>query len=106
MRSRNDYIVTKDEIHGYANHWLGTALRLEYEGTKCTGSTLLQVLLIAAARGEDLLSRPGYTLWIELGILLLASVLIVGLVPAFRPAISPAVYFSILLALLSSSWLG
>lgn len=62
--------------------------------------------MFAAARGDDLLSRPGYTLWIELGILLLASVLIVGLVPAFRPAISPAVYFSILLALLSSSWLG
>jgi hypothetical protein len=50
MRSRRDYIVTKDEVHGYANEWLGSALRLEYEGTKCTASTLLQVLLIAAAR--------------------------------------------------------
>ena len=50
MRSRPDYIVTKDEVHGYANHWLSTALRLEYEGTKCTASTLFQVLLIAAAR--------------------------------------------------------
>jgi hypothetical protein len=50
MRSRQDYIVTKDEVYGYANHWLGSALRLEYEGTKCTASTLLQVLLIAAAR--------------------------------------------------------
>lgn len=49
MRSRQDYIVTKDEVHGYANQWL-LALRLEYEGTKCTASTLLQVLLIAAAR--------------------------------------------------------
>lgn len=50
MRSRPDYIVTKDEVHGYANDWLSAALRLEYEGTKCTASTLLQVLLIAAAR--------------------------------------------------------
>jgi len=50
MRSRHDYIVTKDEVHGYAEHWLGSALRLEYEGTKCTASSLLQVLLIAAAR--------------------------------------------------------
>ena len=50
MRSRRDYIVTKDEVYGYANEWLGSALRLEYEGTKCSTSTLLQVLLIAAAR--------------------------------------------------------
>jgi Transposase DDE domain len=50
MRSRSDYIVTKEEVYGYANHWLGSALRLEYEGTKCTASTLLQILLIAAAR--------------------------------------------------------
>ena len=34
MRSRKDYIITKDEVHGYANHWLSSALRLEYEGTK------------------------------------------------------------------------
>lgn len=50
MRSRRDYIVTKDEVHGYANDWLATALRLEYEGRRCTGSTLIQILLIAAAR--------------------------------------------------------
>ena len=50
MRSRRDYIVTKDEVYGYANQWLSCALRLEYEGIKCTASTLLQVLLIAAAR--------------------------------------------------------
>ena len=50
MRSRQQYIVTKDEVHGYANHWLSSVLRLEYEGTKCTASTLLQVLLIAASR--------------------------------------------------------
>jgi hypothetical protein len=50
MRSQKDYIVTKDLVHGYASQWLGSALRLEYEGTKCTASILLQVLLIAAAR--------------------------------------------------------
>ena len=50
MRSRTDYIVTKNEVHGYANHWLSSSLRLEYQGTKCTASTLLQILLIAAAR--------------------------------------------------------
>lgn len=50
MRSRRDYIVTKDELYGEANHWLQSALRLEYAGTKCTASTLFGVLLIAAAR--------------------------------------------------------
>jgi len=50
MRSRTDYIVTKDEVYGYANDWLMTALRLEYEGTKCTASTLIAILLIAASR--------------------------------------------------------
>jgi hypothetical protein len=50
MRSRRDYIVTKDEVYSYANDWLSAALRLEYEGTKCTASTLFQILLIAAAR--------------------------------------------------------
>ena len=50
MRSRSQYIITKDEVHGYANHWLSLSLKLEYEGTKCTAGTLLQILLIAAAR--------------------------------------------------------
>ncbi len=50
MRSPQQYIITKDEVHGYANHWLGSALKLKYEGTKCTASTLLQILLIAASR--------------------------------------------------------
>jgi IS4 transposase len=50
MRSHPQYIITKDEVHGYANHWLSSALKLEYEGRKCTASTVLQVLLIAAAR--------------------------------------------------------
>lgn len=53
MRSHKDYIVTKDEVYGYANYWLDSTLRLEYEGTKCTGSTLLAVLLIAAARATS-----------------------------------------------------
>jgi|GEM_PF-6865790 len=47
MRLRQQYIITKDEVHGYANDWLKKSLRLEYEGTKCTASTLLQVMLIA-----------------------------------------------------------
>ena len=50
MRSRTDYIVTKDEVYGYANHWLSSALRLEYEGRKCTACTLFRILLIAASR--------------------------------------------------------
>ena len=50
MRSRGDYIVTKEEVHGYANDWLATGLRLEYEGRKCKASTVIQILLIAAAR--------------------------------------------------------
>jgi Transposase DDE domain len=50
MRSLPDYIVTKDEVYGHANHWLGSALQLKYEGVKCNASTLLSVLLIAAAR--------------------------------------------------------
>ncbi len=50
MRSHQQYIITKDEVHGYANYWLKKSLRLEYEGTKCTASTLLQVMLIAASR--------------------------------------------------------
>jgi len=55
MRSQQDYIVTKDEVHGYANNWLAKSLKLEYEGTKCTASTLFEILLIAG--GTD--SRPG-----------------------------------------------
>ena len=50
MRSRTDDIVTKDEVYSCANDWLASALRLEYAGTKCNASILLQVLLIAAAR--------------------------------------------------------
>ena len=50
MRSRQQYIITKDEVYGYANYWLKKSLRLEYEGRRCTASTLLQVMLIAASR--------------------------------------------------------
>jgi hypothetical protein len=50
MRSQTEYIITKSEVHAYAEDWLGTALRLEYQGYKCSTSVLLQVLLIAAAR--------------------------------------------------------
>jgi len=49
MRSGKDYIITKDEVHGYAECWLA-ALRLEYEGRKCSTSVILQILLIAASR--------------------------------------------------------
>ncbi len=48
MRSRQKYILTKDEVHGHANYWLEKSLKLEYAGTKCTASTLLQILRIAA----------------------------------------------------------
>ena len=54
MRSRADYILTKDEVHCHANHWLASTLKLEYEGTRCTASTLLQVLLLAAARAASI----------------------------------------------------
>jgi hypothetical protein len=50
MRPRTEYIITKADVHAYAEDWLGTALRLEYQGYRCSTSTLLQILLIAAAR--------------------------------------------------------
>ena len=56
MRSRSEYIITKAEVHAYAEDWLGTALRFEYQGYKCTTATLLQILLIAAARVVSLLA--------------------------------------------------
>ena len=60
MCSQTDYILTQDEVHGYANHWLSSALKLEYEGTKCTANTILQVLLIAAARVASVLAVCRY----------------------------------------------
>jgi len=54
MRSQSEYIITKSEVHAYAEDWLGTALRLEYQGYKCTTPILLQVLLLAAARTVSL----------------------------------------------------
>ena len=50
MRLRTDYILTKEEVHGYTNHWLSSSMKLVHEGTKCTASILHQVLLIAASR--------------------------------------------------------
>ena len=50
MRSQTEYIITKSEVHAYAEDWLGTAIRFEYQGYKCSKSVLLKVLLIAAAR--------------------------------------------------------
>jgi len=53
MRSRTEYIITKEEVHGYAQEWL-LALKLEYQGYKCTTCVLLQILLIAASRTVSL----------------------------------------------------
>jgi Transposase DDE domain len=50
MRSRMDYIVTKDEVYAEAESWLAAALKLKWNGYKCTTSCLLQILLLAAAR--------------------------------------------------------
>ena len=61
MRSQK-YIVTKDEFHGYANSWLASALRLEYEGRKCTGNKVISVLLIAAARVVSIFAACRYNL--------------------------------------------
>ena len=60
MRSRTDYILKKDEVHGYANHWLAMGLKLEYEGRTCTGSTVIQVLLMAAARAVSVFAACRY----------------------------------------------
>jgi hypothetical protein len=51
MCSRTDYILLRKlKYTANANHWHGSALKLEYEGTKCTAETLLQILLMAATR--------------------------------------------------------
>jgi hypothetical protein len=50
MRSRKNYSINSQEVHGYAKSWLGEKLSLEYEGYKCTKSVIVQVLLLAAAR--------------------------------------------------------
>lgn len=56
MRSKDHYIITRDEVHGVADAWLSAALRLEYQGTKCTTSVLMRILLIAAARMSSILA--------------------------------------------------
>jgi len=50
MHSQSEYIITKHDVHGCADLWLGAALKLEYQGYKCNGAVLLQILLIAASR--------------------------------------------------------
>jgi hypothetical protein len=50
MRSHNEYILTKQEVHAEAEQWLTKALRFEYKGYKCETSTVFQILLIAASR--------------------------------------------------------
>jgi len=50
MRSRKDYVITKEEVYGYSEEWLSTALRLELQGYKCTTPVLFRPLLIAASR--------------------------------------------------------
>ena len=47
---KNEHVITKEEVHGIANDWLVSSLKLEYQGRKCSGHVVLQILLIAAAR--------------------------------------------------------
>jgi putative transposase len=57
MRSRkNEYVITKEEVHGYANEWLINALKLEYQGRTCCDYVILQILLLAAARVVSVLA--------------------------------------------------
>jgi len=42
--------MTKEQVYRYSEKWLSTALRLDYEGRKCTTSVLFRILLIAAGR--------------------------------------------------------
>jgi len=55
MRSRTNYIMTKEEVYKYSENWLSTALRLDYEGRKCTTSVLFRILMIAVGRVVSLL---------------------------------------------------
>ena len=53
MRSRkNEYILTKQEVHDDACSWLGPALRLEYKGRSCTDQVLLRILLLSGGAGR------------------------------------------------------
>jgi len=69
MRSRkNDYVITKEDVHGYANDWLIHALKLDYQGRKCSGYVVVQILLLAASRVvsvfaacRDLADAPTHT---------------------------------------------
>lgn len=51
MRSRKNYTINSQEVHGYAKSWLSEKLiDLKDHGPKCTQSVILEVLLLAAAR--------------------------------------------------------
>jgi serine phosphatase RsbU (regulator of sigma subunit)/CHASE2 domain-containing sensor protein len=62
-------------------------------------------LLEAFLKG-GMLARPGFTFWIELGLLLFAAAVVIAVVPAMRPAFSPLAYVSTLLALLGGAWIA
>ena len=57
MRAQQKYIITKDEVYGYADSWLEKPLKFQYRGTKCNVDTLLRVLLLAAVRVTNSLLR-------------------------------------------------
>ena len=65
MRSRKNYLITKEEVYGDSENWLSTALRLDYAGRKGTTSVLFRILLIAGrvvslfAACRDLADAPG-----------------------------------------------
>ena len=75
MRSRRDYIVTKDEVHGYANHWLaiGAATGVcrhemhcqhgDSDSVDCRGAGGLRSLRPAAIWPMRLATRRFATRW-------------------------------------------
>lgn len=78
MRSRTDCIISKSQVHQWAEGWLSDAFKWRYEGTKCTASVIYQVLMLAASRVvsifaacRDLADAPcGQTIRDVLGLLL------------------------------------
>lgn len=58
MRSRKNQkcIITKRDVYAHSESWLREALKLEFEGRKCTTSVLWQILLIAASRVVSVLA--------------------------------------------------
>jgi len=49
MRSKNQYIISKQDVYSIADCWMQKALQFEYQGTKCNDSIAWQVLFHAAA---------------------------------------------------------